>query len=128
MEEKDRQVATAPARAPDGSMAWRIGGDVKPPVATHKVDPKYPAEALKQQVGGICIVQLVIDEKGNVAHAVSLSGPSPEIEQAAVDAARQWKFTPATRNGAPVRAFYMLTLSFRPLAPVAAPGPSSRHH
>lgn len=125
MEEKDRQVATAPSRAPDGSLAWRIGGEVKPPVATHKVDPKYPAEALKQQVGGICIVQLVIDEKGNVAHAASLSGPSPEIEQAAVDAARQWKFKPATRNGAPVRVFYMLTLSFRPLAPSAAPGPSS---
>jgi len=128
MEEKDRQVATAPTRAPDGSMAWRIGGDVTTPVATHKVDPKYPAEALKQQVGGICIVQLVLDEKGNVAHAASLSGPSPEIEQAAVDAARQWKFTPATRNGAPVRVFYMLTLSFRPSAPSAAPAPSSRHH
>jgi TonB family protein len=113
-DEKDRQVATAPLPAPDGSMAWRIGGDVTAPVAIQKVDPKYPAEALKQRVGGICIVQLVIDEKGNVAHAVAVYGPSREIEKASVDAARQWKFKPATRKGVPVRVFFNLTLSFTP--------------
>ena len=117
-EARDREViaerAAAPAKAPDGSMAWYVGGNVLPPEAITKIDPIYPAELRKQRVSGICIVEVVVDEKGTVAYANAIFGKNPELSKAAVEAIRQWKFKPATREGKPVRAIFNLTVGFHP--------------
>lgn len=116
-EKRDREViarrSAAPMQAADGSMAWHVGGDVKPPVEIRKVDPDYPKELLKQGIGGVCIVELVIDEQGKVAHAEAVFG-NKELGQAAVKAARQWTFQPATRHGKAVRSINKYTVMFKP--------------
>jgi protein TonB len=98
----------------DGVLIYRIGGDVTAPVATHRVDPPYPANALKAKAGGIYIVEVIVDEHGNVTSPKLLFGENADLGKAAVDAVRQWKFKPAMRNGSPVRVFYNLTVSFNP--------------
>lgn len=91
---------------------YRVGGDVKAPVVLHRVEPMYTDEARKARVSGIVIVQAIIDKSGNVRDVQVLKPLPFGLDQAAVDAVKQWKFAPATRNGEPVDVIFNLTVSF----------------
>jgi TonB family protein len=100
--------------APDGSPAYRIGGDVKAPVKVSGPEPVYPASLLQQKIGGLIIVEMVVDEEGRVAAANVLHSPNPLLSDAAVAALEQWKFRPATLNGKPVKVILDYTVLMRP--------------
>jgi len=113
-DEEQSRKSTATITLPDGSTVWRVGAGVNPPVAIRRVDPMYPESARRDKIGGLCIVEAIIDENGNVRDAKLLHAESADLGNAALDAIRQWKFKPATRNGTPVRVIYNLTISFNP--------------
>lgn len=79
--------------------------------ATQKFSPSYPAFAKTAHVSGVVRVDLVIDEKGSVVSAQSSTGPAV-LRQAAIDAARRWKFRPTTSDGQPVRVAGFLNFNF----------------
>lgn len=79
--------------------------------ATQKVSPTYPAFAKTAHVSGIVRVELVVDENGSVVSAQSNTGPLM-LRQAAVEAARRWKFRPTTTDGQPVRVTGFLNFNF----------------
>ncbi|MBV9957286.1 MAG: tetratricopeptide repeat protein [Acidobacteria bacterium] len=81
--------------------------------ATQKVSPSYPAFAKTAHVSGIVRVDMVIDEKGSVVSAQSSTGPAI-LRQAAIDAARRWKFRPTMSDGQPVRVVGFLNFNFTP--------------
>src|SRR5215510_13281390 len=58
----------------------------------HKVDAAYPQEAKDKAVEGKVIVEFTIDEKDDLIDARVKEGPK-ELHQAAIDAARQWRFS-----------------------------------
>jgi TonB family protein len=58
-------------------------------------------------------VRVVISETGRVTEATAISG-HPALRTAAVEAARQWVYKPATLNGAPVKMESVLTFTFAP--------------
>ncbi|HEX6178267.1 MAG TPA: TonB family protein [Thermoanaerobaculia bacterium] len=91
----------------------RVGADVKAPNLVHRVEPVYPAEARAAFISGIVIIEVLIDATGNVADATVLKGLPHGLDQAAVDAVRQWKFEPATKNGAAVPVVFNLTVNFK---------------
>ena len=64
--------------------------------------PVYPDKALRNRTEGKVLVRLVIDETGTVVSAKILSAADPELDAAALDAAREWQFTPALDSGVPV--------------------------
>jgi TonB family protein len=72
------------------------------PVLQAKVDPAYPPEALAAGVEGTVVMQLYIDESGNVQHVHVVSSPGFGLDAAAVAAAKQFRFKPATSDGVPV--------------------------
>jgi TonB family protein len=82
------------------------------PVSVWTVLPGYPLLAKSQHVEGDVQVDAVIDVNGRVTAAKAVSGP-PLLQQAAVDALRQWKYRPATRNGKPVAMHLSVTIRFR---------------
>jgi TonB family protein len=91
----------------------RVGGDVRAPVLLEKVEPVYTAEARKAGISGIVIVEAVIGRDGVVKN-VSVLKPLPfGLDQAAVDAVKQWKFKPGTLEGKPVDIIFNLTVNFR---------------
>ncbi len=59
------------------------------------------------------IVQAIIDKQGNVTNVKVLKGLPMGLEEAAVDAIKQWRFRPATLNGKPVTVYYNLTVNFK---------------
>ena len=93
--------------------AFRVGGDVKAPVVTHRVEPIYTVEARHARISGIVIVEVVIDKNGRVKDAMVLKGLPFGLDQAAIDAVRQWEFRPGTLNGEPVDVIFNLTINFR---------------
>lgn len=97
--------------APSGPM--RVGGDVKAPIVTHRVDPQYTDVARKARVAGVVIVEAVIDKNGNVDQVKVIKGLPMGLSEEAERAVRQWKFKPGTMNGQPVDVIFNLTVNFQ---------------
>jgi TonB family protein len=77
----------------------------------HQVPASYPASAMAKGIGGKVVLKLMIDAQGKVADTQILSG-DPALTQAAIDAARQWRFEAPMRNGSPIESFYIAEFNF----------------
>ncbi|HXH40731.1 MAG TPA: energy transducer TonB [Thermoanaerobaculia bacterium] len=99
----------------DGPL--RVGGDVKAPVVVNRVEPLYTDEARRAGISGIVILEVVIDRNGVVTKADVLKPLPFGLDQAAVDAVKQWKFRPGTLNGVPVDVIFNLTMNFNHMSP-----------
>lgn len=73
--------------------------------------PNYPAMARQARVQGTVVVQVLIDEKGNVVSAKALSG-DPLLVVAAQSAARRARFSPTIINDQPVKVSGVITYNF----------------
>jgi protein TonB len=89
-----------------------VGGAVVPPRKIVHVAPVYPPLAIAIKREGRVILEAVIAENGDV-RAVKVLGSVPLLDQAAIDAVRQWRFTPTTLNGQPVPVIMSVTVFFR---------------
>lgn len=89
-----------------------VGGDVTAPVKVHTPKPQYTELARRARIQGLVIVQAVIDKQGRVVDVEVLKGLPMGLDQAAVEAVRQWRFEPATLNGKPVDVYYSLSVTF----------------
>jgi serine/threonine-protein kinase len=102
----------------------RVGGTIKPPAQTKRVNPPYPAEAQAKNVQGVVIMEATIGTDGKVLD-VRVLRSIPLLDQAALDAVRQWEYAPTVVNGIPVPVVMTVTLNFTltPAAPPAAAPP-----
>lgn len=73
--------------------------------------PTYPEIARAAQAQGDVVVDVTVDEQGNVAYA-KVSGGHPLLQSAAVNAARQAKFRPTFLQGVPVTVKGQLLYNF----------------
>jgi protein TonB len=89
----------------------RVGGNIKPPTKTRHVDPAYPPEAQANQVSGVVILDVTIDDAGHVADTRILRSV-PLLDAAAIDAVKQWEFVPTLLNGKPVAITMTVTVQF----------------
>ena len=80
--------------------------------ATSKPSPTYPTVAKQLKVEGEVQVQVVIGEEGKVEEATVVTG-HPLLNKAALETAREWKFTPFKNNGKKVKARAVLTIPFK---------------
>lgn len=100
----------APA-SPSGAAPVRVGGNIKTPTRTRHVNPVYPEEALAARIQGVVIIEATIDTDGRVYDAKVLRS-IPILDQAAVEAVRQWEFTPTEVNGVRVPVIMTVTVNF----------------
>jgi protein TonB len=80
--------------------------------AIRRVNPEYPAEAKAAQISGAVVVEVTVDESGNVISARAISG-HPLLKDAAVVAARQWQFAPTMLSGETVKVIGTVTFYFQ---------------
>lgn len=111
-------AASAPARA-YGEPAQTPAIPVDPPVLTSRSEPIYP-EGVHEHA--TVAVELVVDALGNVETARIIEGDAPFAEAALV-AAKSSRFSPAKREGKPVRAKIRALFEFSPPEPMAPPAP-----
>lgn len=84
---------------------------VVPGTVVRRVEPSYPSDALRHGINGKVVVEVAIDENGRVISATVLSGPQP-LRDAAVRAARRWRFKPTLLNGVPAKASRTIEFNF----------------
>jgi len=96
--------APTPPRAP-------ISGGVLNGKAISLPKPAYPPIARQARAAGTVVVQVVIDENGNVISARAVSG-HPLLQAVAVGAARQARFSPTKLSGHPVKVTGIITYNF----------------
>jgi periplasmic protein TonB len=99
----------APAPKPEGPL--RLTTSVINSKAVHKPIPPYPQAARVARIHGLVAVSILVDEQGRVVSAKATSG-NPLLHLAAVQAARQARFTPTMLNGQPVRVTGVITYNF----------------
>lgn len=101
----------------------RVGGAIKAPTQISKVQPVYPPIALSSRVSGVVILEALIGVDGRVSDAKVLRS-IPLLDQAALDAVRQWAYTPTLLNGVPVPVVMTVTVTFT-LPPPPPPPPQA---
>ncbi|WP_367382586.1 TonB family protein [Stenotrophomonas cyclobalanopsidis] len=108
-------ASTEPAPATPGSTAPATGNSQPMPVAGQSPPPTYPAAALRRGESGSVVVRVDVDATGyaNNITVIQRSG-SRELDRAATDAVRRWRFSPALSNGQPVPGSIEVPFDFKP--------------
>jgi protein TonB len=109
-------AAAAKRRADAAAMRARAlkvrpGGRIMPPKKIKDVQPVYPAIARSAGVSGVVTIEATIGPDGKVADAKVVRS-IPLLDQAALDAVRQWEYLPTMLNGRPVPVLVTVTINF----------------
>jgi len=111
--------------APTGDVAWRspdadadraasvrVGAAVPAPRRVREVRPRYPAEAQAEGAAGTVILEVLINGDGKISELRVLRSVHPLLDEAAVEAVRQWEYAPTLVSGRPQPVVMTVTLGF----------------
>jgi TonB family protein len=103
----------------DGSIAgtgggpYRPGSGITPPSLIREVKPVYTEEGRRRSVEGDVVMEVVVRADGGIGTVRVLQGLGSGLDQRAIDAVRQWRFSPARRYGTPVDVLVEIAVEFR---------------
>jgi periplasmic protein TonB len=83
------------------------------PVVIKRVEPEYPPLAQKAGLSGRVIAHIWIDKNGKVREVKIIKSDSEIFNQAVIDAAKQWQFTPAMMKNGPVAVWFAVPFFFK---------------
>lgn len=90
----------------------RVGGNVQAARIVNKVQPVYPAAARQGRIEGVVRLHVIIAKDGTITQMEVVSG-HPLLQQAALDAVRQWVYQPTLVNGKPVEVDTTIDVIFQ---------------
>ncbi len=96
-----------------GSSRYSNPNDISAPVPVRKVDPKYPSSLMDARVEGEVVLYGIIRSDGSVDSIQLLRSLDPQLDRNAIEALSRWKFSPATRDGAPIDIEAVVHIPFR---------------
>ena len=120
-------AAPVPASMPDTAtpiVTYHPGtAGVTTPKLIHSVDPRYTDEARRKKITGVCVVSLIVNmngepEKVTVIRSVAaslkpkLQAAGQGLDDAAIEAVRQYRFQPSTLDGKPVPVEIHIEVSY----------------
>jgi len=103
-------VTLAPPPPPQQPV--RLHSGMQPPTKLVHVNPVYPTVAQATRVEGVVILEAIIDARG-IVESVRVLRSIRLLDQAAIDAVKQWRFTPTRLNGEAVPIVMTVTVNFR---------------
>jgi protein TonB len=89
----------------------RIGGNISAPALVKRIEPIYPDVALMAKVGGMVILEAVVGADGSVV-SVKVLRSVKFLDDAALEAVKQWRYSPLILNGVPTPFVLTVTLNF----------------
>ena len=99
------------APLPSWQTPVRVGGNIKTPTKVRDVRPVYPPEAMNARIQGVVIIEATIDVDGRV-HDARVLRSVPALDDAALDAVRQWEFVSTEVGGVRVPVIMTVTVNF----------------
>ena len=106
-----KQKEAAAAREKARQAAVRPGGRIMEPKKVKDVPPVYPALAQSARVSGAVMIEATIGADGKVVDAKVVKS-IPLLDEAALEAVRQWEYLPTMLNGVPVPVLVTVTINF----------------
>jgi periplasmic protein TonB len=94
-------MGAPPPPKPKQSGPLRVGGNVQAAKIINRVQPVYPPLARQTRISGTVRLHAIISKDGTIQQLEVVSG-HPLLQQAALDAVRQWRYQPTLLNGEPV--------------------------
>ena len=104
-------VIPVPPPPPTPAKPVPVGGHIAVPIKIRDVRPVYPAMALTSRVSGTVMIEATIGADGRVKNARVIRSIAL-LDQAALDAVRQWQFSPTRLNGVPIPVIMTVTVNF----------------
>jgi TonB family protein len=104
---------------PDSVRDGLLGDDLEGitpdvfPVLMKIAVPLYPEAAMKKQIGGTVWLNVLVDQRGSVKSARVLKSDAGELNQAAMDAANKYAFTPGFYRNKPIPVWVSIPIEFR---------------
>ena len=89
-----------------------MGGQIKEPALIYRVEPVYPGVAVSANVEGTVILEAIVDQEGRVESVRVLRSVSV-LDRAAVEAVKQWRYSPVILNGIPEKFILTVAVTFR---------------
>jgi len=96
---------------PSAARPLTIPQDIAVGMLIYKVTPEYPVIAKATRVSGIVILQATISKTGEISDLRVVCGPAL-LQQASLEAVRQWKYRPYLLNGKPVEVETTIRITF----------------
>lgn len=115
--EPPASIPSPPARVSGGSMLAAVAGGVTQhaiPRGGYQIRPSYPSSARRMGIQGTTLLQVLVTVDGRVGDViVKESAGHADMDQAAADAVRRWRFEPARRGAEAVAMWVLLPIEFR---------------
>lgn len=96
-----------------GGGPYRPGSGITPPEIVREVKPEYTDEARRRNVEGDVVLEIVVRRDGSVGDVKVMQGLGAGLDRRAVDAVKQWRFSPAKRFGTPVDVMVEVAVEFK---------------
>jgi TonB family protein len=107
-------LPTEPTNSVVGEEVLKVDPhSMKVPKAVYAPDPQYSERARRARYSGQCVLGLVVGRDGNPKAVWVVKKLGLGLDQKALDAVRQWKFDPATKDGEPVAVAINVEVTFR---------------
>ena len=95
-----------------GGGAYRPGSGIAPPGLLREVTPDYTEQARRAGLEGEVLLEIVVGPDGGVRDVKVLRRLGAGLDEQAVEAVRQWRFSPARRLGTPVAVIVEVAVEF----------------
>ena len=96
-----------------GGGAYHVGGGVTKPKIISRVEPDYSEEGRRNKWQGVILLRVVIGADGKAQDISVVRSPGMGLDEKAMEALRQWRFEPGTKDGQPVPVEVLFEVSFR---------------
>ncbi len=96
-----------------GGGPYRPGTGITAPTILQEVKPDYTDDARRRSLAGDVVLEIVVKSDGRVGSVRVVQGLGAGLDQRAVEAVRQWRFSPARRFGVPVDVLVEVAVEFR---------------
>jgi TonB family protein len=95
-----------------GGGPYRAGSGIEPPRLLREVKADYTEDARQRGIAGAVVLEIVVRKDGAVGDVRVLEGLGGGLDDRAIQAVRQWRFSPAERHGAPVDVIVEVAVEF----------------
>lgn len=105
------ELPPPPPPLPQTLPPVRIGGQIRSATIIRRVEPVYPDFAVQAHVQGVVILEATVNEQGEVVN-VEILRSIKLLDKAALEAVKQWRYSPVLLNGTPRSFIVTVTLNF----------------
>jgi periplasmic protein TonB len=104
---------SAPADNKDNEeQVYELTDDMTPPRLVHRVNPEYSPGSKGVRVEGSVLIGTVITSRGATRSPHVVKSLDKDVDEVAVEAVKQWVFTPAKKDGKPVAVNVTIEIAF----------------